>query len=86
MYDKRTMMVKEGTVAYGSSLGHYNFFYPDQDKECQFVSDCVVHRNSWMEHNDFVPVKAPKGFVKGDAVEYEDCVVVWVSREDIEKY
>lgn len=86
MYDKRTLMVKKGTVGYGSTLGHYNFFYPDMHKKCEFISDCVIQRNSWLEHNKFVPVKAPKGFVNGDVVEYEDHIIVWVTREDIEKY
>ena len=86
MYEKKTMMVREGTTGYGSSKGYYNFFYPDMEKECTFVTDCVIENSHWLEHNNLMPIKAKKGFVKGEILEYKDYVVLWVSKEDIEKY
>ena len=42
MYDSKTKMIKKGTIAHPSELGHYNFHYPDVGSECIFTSDAIV--------------------------------------------
>jgi len=85
-YQQRTYMVKKGTVGYGSVMGHYNFFYPEEKLECVFLSDCIVRKFKWMGYENFVAITAPKGFAAGETLEYKGYEVLWVKLEDIEAY
>tara|TARA_R110001583_G_scaffold32239_5_gene110328 strand:- start:786 stop:1055 length:270 start_codon:yes stop_codon:yes gene_type:complete len=85
-YKAKSYIVKKGTVGYGSVMGHYNFFYPDEERECIFVSDCVAVKFRWMGYKNFVSVVVPKGSVEGEILEYKGSEVLWVKLEDIEAY
>ena len=86
VFQGRVFMVKKGTIGYGSVMGHYNFFYPEEKKECEFISDCIASKYRWMEYEDFVSVVVPKGFVKGETLLFNQHEVLWVKVEDIQAY
>ena len=57
-------MVEEGTVCYSSKIGQYNFYYPDQNNECKFVSDAIIVEKSWVRVDGLQAVVVPNGFVE----------------------
>jgi len=79
------MKVKIGTIGYGSTPGYYNFFYPNVEKECTFICDCIIEHSNWLDYTNLVPVKAPKHVVKGEAFFHNEYAIVWLPREDIIK-
>ena len=86
MYDSRTLMIKKGALGLGSVSGHYNFYYPDETKECTFRNDCIIHKKEWIPQQGYVAVKVKKGFVDGPVLSFKDYDILWVREEDIQRY
>ncbi len=51
------MIVKKGTVVCPSEAGHYNFYYPQIDKEYILSMDIEVVRLNWSVRDGKIPVK-----------------------------
>ena len=86
IYSGKSKMVKKGTVAKVSDIGHYNFYYPNMSKECVFLSDAIITKPCWMSQNNLVPVKVAGGFLTGPEYKGDKIYVVWVKPTDIECY
>ena len=79
-------MVKKGTVAKTSHIGYYNFYYPDHENECIFVSDAIIVRPPWTSQKGLVAVRVTGGSLEGPDFTGNKKYVVWVKPTDIECY
>lgn len=86
MYDPKTNMVKKGTVAKVSQIGHYNFRYPHKEEECTFLSDAIVIKLPWAPQDGRVAVKIVGSFLEGSNHTGDKRYIVWVKPTDIECY
>ncbi len=85
-YESRTKMVRKGTVAQATEIGHYNFNYPSKDKQCVFLSDAIVKCPSWQRQRDFVAVIVLGSALEGSDYSGDKRYIVWVKDTDIERY
>ncbi len=86
MYNSKTKMVRKGTVGKASHVGYYNFYYPDEVKECTFLSDAIVLRPPWTSQKGLVAVRVMGSFLEGSGYMGDKRYVVWVKPTDIECY
>tara|TARA_R100000388_G_C7093850_1_gene88940 strand:- start:156 stop:416 length:261 start_codon:yes stop_codon:yes gene_type:complete len=86
MYDSKTKMIKKGTIAHPSELGHYNFHYPDVGSECIFTSDAIVKQPTWGKQRDLVAVSVVGVYLEGAEYLADKRYIVWVKDTDIERY
>ena len=86
MYSARTRMVEEGIVAYGSQLGHYNFYYPDREMEFIFASDAIIKMMNWAEQGGLVAVSVQSSFLKSKENISSKTHIVWVNPSVIKSY
>ena len=85
-YEIRTRMVKKGTKCYISEIGYYNFYYPNTDKECKFVSDAIINKLPWALHKGLQAVKVSIGFVESSCESDGKNNIVWISPNTIHTY
>ena len=86
MYDSRSKMVRKGTVAQATEIGHYNFNYPSKDKKCVFAADAIVKCPPWKKQQELVAVTVVGCFLEGLRYEADKRYIVWVKESDIERY
>ena len=85
-YSSRTKMIEKGTIGYGSQLGHYNFYYPDEKIEIQFISDAIIKTMNWASQSGLVAVSVLSSFVKSEEKIYSKTHIVWVNPSVIKSY
>jgi hypothetical protein len=85
-YETRTRMVKKGTKCYVSEMGHYNFYYPDTDKQCKFASDAIINKLPWALYQGLQAVRVASGFVESNCEANGKSNIVWISPNTIHIY
>ena len=86
MYSTRTKMVEKDTVAYGSQLGHYNFYYPDREIEFTFASDAIIKMMNWAQQGGLVAVLVQSRILKSKENISSKTHIVWVNPSVIKSY
>ena len=66
------MIIKKGTIVCPSKIGHYNFHYPETDKEYVLPMDIEVTILYWAVRDGKTPVKVES------PVDYFQYKVLWV--------
>ena len=79
-------MIEEGIVAYGSQLGHYNFYYPDREVEFIFASDAIIKIMNWAERSGLVAVSVQSCFIESKETISSKTYIVWVNPSVIKSY
>lgn len=88
MLEAKTKSVRKGTICYGSELGHYNFWYPVEEKQGIFNSDAVVKPLRWNSHRkDLIAVFVKRIHISNiELVKNRENIVVWVPANSIQKW
>jgi hypothetical protein len=86
MYESKSKMIKKGTVAQTSEVGHYNFVYPLEDKQCTFLSDAIISCPPWPKQQDLIAVSVMGESLHGAEYKGNKKYIVWVKESDIERY
>ena len=69
------MIIKKGTILYPSTLGQYNFHYPEVENPLELTMDIKVKLLSWVNHGSNlqpVEVVSPQ--------DYLPYTVLWIKR------
>ena len=86
MYESRSKMVKKGTIAQTTEIGHYNFNYPSREGQCIFLSDAIIKCPPWKKQQDLVAVTVAGSFLEGPEYKADKRYIVSVKESDIERY
>ena len=79
-------MVQKGTTGVGSQLGHYNFYYPDNDIKITFLRDVVVKTMNWAKQGDLVAISVQSSALSSNTNISSKTYIVWVNSSVIKSY
>jgi hypothetical protein len=71
------MILKKGTICYGSIKGHYDFFYPNLENKFELTMAIEVERLPWISYDDYKPMRV----ISPD--NYLPVKVLWISKEPV---
>ncbi len=79
-------MVQKGATGVGSQLGHYNFYYPDNDIKITFLRDVVVKTMNWAKQGDLVAISVQSSALSISTNISSKTYIVWVNSSVIKSY